>query len=68
MDRNDKSNDGVLRMKLARLNKNLKDRNISLKDFDITYIIPYIKFENNKEIVEEFEIKFQRKSKNVDWD
>jgi len=46
-------------MKFSELDKLLKAKNISLKDFNVSYIVPTINFKGQKEIVEEFEIKFE---------
>jgi len=39
----------------------LKSKKILLDEFDIQYVIPCIRYENGKEIVDEFELKFIRK-------
>lgn len=38
----------------------LRKYNIYLKDFKVDYICPRIEFEDKKEVVKEFEIKFSR--------
>jgi len=55
-------------MLLAKLLKQLKEKNINLKDFELQYIVPTVEYtkpvfgkKSQKEKVVEFELKFLRK-------
>lgn len=50
-------------MKTKELLSLLKSKNIKIDEFRVSYIIPTIRIENSIEIVDSFEIKFERNNK-----
>ncbi len=48
-------------MKLSELNNLLKSKNIDIRKFNVSYIVPTISFKNKKEVVTEFYLKFEVK-------
>ena len=51
-------------MNIKELVKKLREKNIKLSEFDLEYIVPCIRIEKGKEMVEEFDLKFKRSDDN----
>jgi hypothetical protein len=53
----------MIEMKISELILFLKEKKIDLEDFKVSYLIPMIRYEDKKEVVESFELKFENKQK-----